>query len=59
MKIVAILDEILLTILLFSYNWLYCFYPNLQNRSDLCEKSRYQEWAHMMWFINLHVLILL
>ena len=33
MKTVAILDEILLTLLLFSYNRLHRNYSNLQNRS--------------------------
>ena len=43
MKTVAILDEILLTILLFAYNLLYRIYLNLRNRLYVCGTSRYQE----------------
>ena len=40
MKTVAILDQILLTILLFSYNRLYRIYSNLQNKSYFYAKNQ-------------------
>ena len=53
MKTVANLDEKLLKILLFSYNRLESIYSDLQNRSYLCEKSRYQESYGLIKFGSL------
>ena len=58
MKTVAILDKILLTILLFSYSRLYIVFIQIYEIGHIYVKNQ-DIWAHMMWFINLHVLILL